>query len=214
MGPGRAAVDDTTVHPTFALVALNIVVAVLGVVGVIVAVTSFTAEAHDVTDGHHDPLTATGIGSAIDTSFGSIFVEQVETLDGLSAEQLGGMTHGIADYVAQTDAKVSIAVLLANRSKHAVEVSPGDYAVFVEGTAEPIPPSSSTIQTLTLQPGSSVDVTVTFVVPRTGAELSMAYADVDGELIVVPVGSVDQVPQDIPTDGHGTVTDDGHDHEH
>ena len=205
-----ARIDKTSAPVSFGLLALDVVVVVFVIVGFIVATLTLTTGGR--TTAHEDDAVRSNVGAAVDTSFGSIFVEHVETLEGLSEEQLGGMTHGIADLVEQNQSKVTIAVLLANRSTHPIAVETGDYAIFVDGVADPIPPSTSTIQPLTLAPGSSVDVTITFVVPRTGAEISLGYADPDGPAIVLPVGRVDQAPLDISNDHNATVADDGHDH--
>jgi hypothetical protein len=202
----------------FALFGVITVAGVFAIVGVIVALMTFTTT--DAGDAHHhdDEAQSVGTGEAIDTSFGSIVVENVDMLDGLTDEELGGMSHGIADYVAEDRALVSVAVLIVNESGHPVRVAPGDFALFADGSSEPIAPTSSTIQPLTLQPESSVDSTVTFAVPRSGAEVSFGYADPDGSVVLVPAGQLDQAPPDSPTDHHSTASDDdhddGHDHDH
>jgi hypothetical protein len=177
--------------PVPAVVALVAAVAALALAGAWVAITAFTA-------GHDDAglPPAAFVGQRIATSYGSVTVEHVEDIGGLTSEDLGGVTHGIQNLVLSDSAQVEVSVLFANESGSSVQVSPAQFRLIVEGTAAPVEPTGSTIRPLQLQSGASLEAGITFVVPQTGAQLSVAYTDPAGNLITVPAGKLGQAPPD------------------
>jgi hypothetical protein len=174
-----------------AVVALVAVVAALALGGAWLAITAFTA-------GHDDAglPPAAFVGERIATSFGSMTVEHVEDIGGLTSSDLGGVTHGIQNLVLSDSAQVEVSVLFANESTSAVQVSPAQFRLVVQGAADPVEPSGSTIRPLLLQPGASLEAGLTFVVPQTGAQMSVTYADPGGASISVPAGTLGQAPPD------------------
>ena len=177
--------------PVPAVVALVAVVAALALAGAWLAITAFTA-------GHGDaglPL-STFVGERIATSYGSMTVEHVEDIGGLTPDDLGGVTHGIQNLVLSDSAQVEVSVLFANESGTPVQVSPAQFRLVVEGTATPVEPTGSTIRPLLLQAGASLEASMTFVVPQTGAQLSVTYADPGGAQVSVPAGKLGQAPPD------------------
>ena len=174
------------------------VVAVLAMVGTLVAIGTFTA-AHDEALSPH----AASVGERISTSYGSITVQHVTTIGGLTSQELGGMTHGISNLVLSDGAQVEVSVLLANQSDRTVRVTPSQFSLSVDGATELAAPSQSSIKPVTLNAGASVEATLTFVVPQSGARMSVVYRDPGGAGIIVPAGQLDTAP---------TVADDGHSH--
>ena len=174
-----------------AVVALVAVVAALALGGAWLAITAFTA-------GHDDAglPPATFVGERITTSYGSITVVHIEDIGGLTPGDLAGVTHGIQNLVLSDSAQVEVSVLFANESGSAVQVSPAQFRLAVEGTANPVEPTGSTIRPLLLQPGASLEAGMTFVVPQTGAQMSVTYADPAGPSISVPAGKLGQAPPD------------------
>ena len=180
-----------------AVVALVAVVAALALGGAWLAITAFTA-AHD--DAGLPP--AAFVGARIATSYGSMTVVHVDNIGGLTPNDLGGVTHGIQNLVLSDSAQVEVSVLFANESTNAVRVSPAQFRLIVEGVAEPVEPTGSTIRPLLLQPGASLEAALTFVVPQTGAQMSVTYADPGGASISVPAGKLGQAPPDSGGEHH------------
>jgi hypothetical protein len=182
-----------------ALLAIANVVALLAIVGFFAGlVTLLPARAASVPDA--GPI----VGDSLPTSYGTITVQHVETIDGLTMQDLGGMSHGIADLVQTDETQILVSVLVVNDSDDPVFVEPGQFALFVEGSTDPLVPTSSTIKPLTLQPGASVEASVVFVAPLSGAEISVGYSDPGGPVLVVPAGGLDQAPARVATDDHAT----------
>lgn len=204
-----ARLQNRTRYPV-ELITLFIVTG-LAMVGTLIAIDTFTA-------AHHEALPhSASIGEPIATSFGSITIARVETLGGLTSQELGGMTHGIQNVVLSDGAQVEVSVLLANRSDGTVRVTPSQFYLTVEGATEPALPSESSIKPVTLRAGASVEATLTFVVPQSGARMSVGYADPGGARITVPAGKLGQAPI-VADDGHGhedgqAHDDDGHTHD-
>ena len=182
--------------PVPAVAVLVAVVVALALTGAWFAITAFTA-------GHDDAglSPATFVGERITTSYGSITVEHVEDIGGLTPGDLGGVTHGIQNLVLSDSAQVEVSVLFANETGSSVEVTPAQFRLVVEGKADPVEPTGSTIRPLQLAPGASLEAGLTFVVKQTGARLSVTYADPGGVLITVPAGQLGQAPPDVGT-GH------------
>ncbi|HSP27377.1 MAG TPA: hypothetical protein VLN74_02425 [Ilumatobacteraceae bacterium] len=182
-----------------ALLAVANVVALLAAAGFVAAyVALFPAQGASVSGA------GPGVGDTVATSYGTITVQHVETIDGLTTQELGGMSHGIADLVQTDEAQVLVSVLLANASDDPIFVEPGQFALLVEGSTDALVPTSSTVKPLELQPGASVEASVIFVAPLSGAAISIGYSDPTGSVVVIPAGGLDQAPVGDTTDDHAT----------
>jgi hypothetical protein len=185
-----------------ALLAIANVVVLLAAVGFFAACVALFPARNEPGSGAES-----GVGEAAATSYGAITVQHVETIDGLTAQDLGGMSHGIADLVETDEAQVLVSVLAVNDSDDPVVVEPGQFALFVDGSTEALVPTSSTVKPLELQPGASVEASVIFVAPLSGAAISLGYADPDGSVVVIPAGGLGQAPAGVPTPTHSHATD-------
>ena len=184
-----------------ALLVLVGAVMALALVGGMFALQAFAGGGEDTL---HEGAAA--IGEPIDTSFGSITVERAQTIDGLTAKDMSnGMSHGIQSLVQPDEAQVAVAVYLVNEGGRALAVDAGQFRLVVEGRADAVIPTGTTIQPIQLQPGSGVRGTLAFVVPLDGARTSVVYLDPGGPSITIPVGRLDEAPADAP--GHPDDTD-------
>jgi hypothetical protein len=180
-----------------ALLAIANVVALLAVAGFFAGIVALLpARTASVSDA--GPI----VGDSLPTSYGTITVQHVETIDGLTTQDLGGMSHGIADLVETDETQILASVLVVNDSDDPVVVEPGQFALFVEGSTDPLLPTSSTIKPLTLQPGASVEASVIFVAPLSGAAISVGYSDPGGPVVVVPAGGLNRAPATVDTHDH------------
>jgi hypothetical protein len=183
-----ATLDLQAQHHSGIGLALTGVVLAIAVAGGALAVAAFTG-GHDDADHEH----GAAIGEAIPTSYGSITFEHVATIGGLTPEELGGVTHGIQNLVLTGQAQVEVAVLVTNTSDHRINVVPDQFNLAVDGVQGPVPMAGSTITPMRLAPGGSVEATLTFVVPQSGAPMTVSYADPGGGTVSLPAGQLDLV---------------------
>ncbi|MFL5680202.1 MAG: hypothetical protein ACJ77B_06340 [Chloroflexota bacterium] len=155
---------------------LGLIVA-LAVAGAVVAVQGFTRPTHQAANG------------VISTTFGSIALTDFRKLDGLTADDLNGMTHGVGGLVGANQVELRVGLRIANASDHAVKVDPAEFTLTLPGAKSPLPPATTTFDRLTLLPGSTVDATLAFVAaPSTGAAL-LTYS-ASGETSSIEAGQV------------------------
>jgi hypothetical protein len=182
-------VSTTTSPPRIAAALLAVVViAALAVAGGWLALLALGASS-----GHGG--LAAAVGDEISTSFGTLTVERANTLDGLTAQDLGGVTHGINGLVLSDSAQEEVSVLLTNTGGSSVRVDPDQFRLVVSETGKALAPAGSTVRPMTLDPGASLGASLTFVVPRTGAEMSVRYTDPgNAAQVSVALGRLDQAP--------------------
>jgi hypothetical protein len=133
-----------------------------------------------------------GAPRTVDTSFGSMTVNGVDILDGLSAKDLGGMTHGISGLVLSDKAQAQVLVTLTNTSKQPLAYDPDLFRLREGADGQPIAPIGSSPGSGTIPTGTSIDLLLDFVVSRTGADLFFDFADPGAAApVVVPVGTTD-----------------------
>jgi hypothetical protein len=187
----RSATNTSPARRWTRLAAALLVVAVgaLAVAGTWQAIVTLASSSHGAHAGQ------VGVGQQSATAFGSMTVETIDILDGLTAEDLGGMTHGIQNFVAADLAQVEIAVRFDNTSGDAVRVDPGQFELAVAGSPAAVTSTGAAVRPLSLPAGAGVDVTLTYIVPRAGGEMNLHYTDpLTTSQIDIPVGRVDQVP--------------------
>lgn len=121
------------------------------------------------------------LGQPVRTSFGSLTAAEAELNDGLSSEDLGGMSHGVSSLVKTGSAQVNVVVTLANTSSHAVRINAGQFAMLsgpgATPVGKPVKVTGTTLQAGMLSAGASVDARVTFVTPTDGSALWLRYAE-------------------------------------
>jgi hypothetical protein len=144
-----------------------------------------------------------GAGARAATTFGSIAISAVETVDGLSAADLGGMTHGVSGLVPATQAEVLVGIVITNASDRRVRIDPAAFGLVVDG-ADPLPASGGTLIPVGLSPGADLEARIAFVVPRTAATATLRYADPGGGSVALAAGQIvtGPAPNPAPEDGH------------
>lgn len=183
----------------FVLVAFVAFVLALAMAGAVVAILALAA-GHD-----EDAHSGVALGQPIATSFGTVTVSSSETLGGLTSGDLGGVTHGIQNLVLSDKAQVEVFVAFTNTSGSSVLVEPAQFRLLVQGTADPVVPTGSTMEPLRLKSGASVEAGITFVVPQSGAPMTVAYQDPGASAdaaITVPIGVLGQAPAADPGHTH------------
>jgi hypothetical protein len=173
--------------PPIALIALILVITLLALNGVEMAIAAFRS-------GAGEPP-APAVGEPITTSYGTMTVVLAETIGGLTAEELGGMVHGVGNLVLSDSAQVEVAVSLTNDSPRAIRVSAAQFRLLVAGSTRMVEPTGTTIETTRLAAGASIEAAFTFVVPQGGEALTLSYTDPGtNSVLAVPIGALGVAP--------------------
>jgi hypothetical protein len=118
-----------------------------------------------------------GTAQDIPTSFGVVAVEHAEKINGTTAKQLGGNTHGIAGFVAPNKVQVQASVTLTNLLDEPIAYDPRQFRLLVGKDRKPVKSVKSNMRPGTLQPDASIDGRLIFVAPRTGSRLWIEFTD-------------------------------------
>ena len=132
----------------------------------------------------------TEVVSSVDTANGVVALAGYELLDGPTAEELGGVTHGIGGYVDSEHALVRVHLTLTGNGSR---MSPEAFTLLQpDGTVQP--PDASTIPAEELLDGGFVDSSLSFVVPRTSGAYTLQVRD--GDIVTgLLLGDVDAPPR-------------------
>lgn len=128
-----------------------------------------------------DPATpGLATGQHIRTSFGSLTVDEAQIFNGLSSEDLGGMSHGVSSLVSSGKAQVTVVVTLT-AEKAAVAVGGGQFALLTgrgdTPTSAPTRVVGTTFPAGQLGRRASVDGRISFVTTTDGSRLWLQYTD-------------------------------------
>jgi hypothetical protein len=118
-----------------------------------------------------------GTSQDIPTSFGVVAVEHAEKINGTTAKQVGGNTHGISGFVAPNKVQIEASVTLTNLLAKPVAYDPRQFRLLVGEKRKPVTEVKSNLTPGTLQPDAAVDGRLSFVAPRTGAKLWIEFTD-------------------------------------
>jgi len=156
---------------------------------------------------------AYAVGRDAPTSFGSIAVQDIALVDGLSAAELGGMTHGIQRLVPQDQVEVQVSLLLSNATARSVDYAfarqfrlvsaAGFEATLLAGSADPDG---------SLPGHSSLATVLRFMAPRAvDDDLFLEFRDPGQARVVrIPVGTSVSPNNRAPPGGVETIQDHTH----
>ena len=117
-----------------------------------------------------------GVGQDVPTTFGVVAVESVEKVKGLTAKNLGGMTH-IQGVVRAGKMQENVSVTMTNLTTAPIHYSPTQFRLLVGDRKQPVSEVRASIVPGTLQPDAAVDGRLSFVVPATGQRLWLGFDD-------------------------------------
>jgi Domain of unknown function (DUF4352) len=125
-----------------------------------------------------------GLGQAVRTSFGSLTATEALVNNGLSSEDLGGMSHGVSNLVSTGSSEVNIVVALHNNGSRPIGVDATQFRLLVGSASSPaaksIKATVTTLQAGRLPAGSTLEARVTFVTPSDGSKFWLQFTDPDG----------------------------------
>jgi hypothetical protein len=148
-------------------------VVALAVVGAVLAVGILRGPSEPVAAVPSGPFT---VGQDVPTSFGAMAVEFVEKIDGLTAKDVAGATHGVSGFVPKGQAQVQAAIALTNLSGEVVPYDPRMFRLLVGEKGKPLSEVQATFRPGTLQPAAAVKGQLKFVVPA-DSKVVLAFDD-------------------------------------
>jgi len=124
-----------------------------------------------------------GLGVPTATSFGSVEVESVAQILGLTPQKLAGVTHGIHSLVKADQMQVQLVLALRNRGASTVPYDPARFQlalVRADKKTRTYPSVSTSVRTGELTARSAMETTIAFVIPRfnpKGTRLALRYRE-------------------------------------
>jgi hypothetical protein len=163
----------------------------LGLIGVVVAVRTLAAGGEGTlaavakssagssqSIAGISPRLARLLGHEYRTSFGVVAVTDVEAINGLTAKELAGVTHGIQNLVKSGEGQIQVGFELSNTQRYPIPYNATkQFRLRLGNKGSVIPPSAGTIRSGELQPGAAIDATLAFVVPKAAKSLVLQFRD-------------------------------------
>jgi hypothetical protein len=187
-----------TRHVRAALTVLAGAVVVLAVVGLGVTVSALRSA------GRADSSAVLGVGSVVRTSFGRMWVSDVQRVspnhDDMGDMDMTGGNMGINDLVPMGSMAVRTTLTFANDKDEQVHVGADQFRLLrltKDGTKTVEPVRTSLVAAETLRPNSELEAEVTFVVPEDATPLRLSYRDPARHVTrIIDLGGT------VPTDPH------------
>jgi hypothetical protein len=145
------------------------------------------------------------INDPVPTSFGTVGVEFVRSVDGLTHRALSGATHGVSGLVDEDHAQIQTAVSLTNDLNKPIDFTTKQFRLLViaGGKTTAQAPSSGDLPNTRVLPHAGIQGHLSFVVPRSGARLQLEFADPgSAKPIVIELGNAAFGPQPDTSHSH------------
>ncbi len=123
----------------------------------------------------HKPIFA--LGDRAPLSFGALQVIDSRVAAGLTNQQLGGMSHGISGLIDARTAQLQVTIEMTNSTYVAAPWTAADFRVEGARTGREFAAVGGTKESGTLAPGSSLDFSLNYVVPRNGDHYTLRVRD-------------------------------------
>jgi hypothetical protein len=120
---------------------------------------------------------AVPVGQSIGTSFGSLSLDYVEHIKGLSDEDMGGAMPSMPGMVHADSEEVIAYVTYTNTTRRPVVVRPENFRLITDTSDDPVLGAGSPLGTGDVQPGSTLQTSFRFVIPRDQAHIWLEYRD-------------------------------------
>lgn len=119
------------------------------------------------------------VGDVVDTSFGSVTVQQLRQVDGVTHRALNGSTHGVKDLVDAGHAKIQVDLTLVNGSEHPFRYSADQFRLRIQRNGRSMfeKATGGDLPGTTVLPGSGVGGHLDFTIPRVSADLAVVFRD-------------------------------------
>lgn len=197
MGPSTDRPVRAARRIRVALAALASAIVVLAVVGLGITVTALRSA------GRAESNAPLGVGTVVSTSYGRMWVNDVQRTDGTSHDDMGtdmGGNMGINDFVPPGSVAVRASMTFVNTKEKTVHIGPDQFRLLrltKDGTKTVEPVRSTLVAAGDLPPKSQLEAQVTFVLPADGAPLRLSYRDPARHVTrIIDLGRTDVAPAD------------------
>jgi hypothetical protein len=137
-----------------------------------------------------------GTGQDVPTSFGVVSVEYAEKINGTTAKQTGGQTHGISGFVPADKVQVQASVTLTNLLDQPTAYDPRQFRLLVGKDRKPVNEVRANIKPGALQPDAAIDARLSFIAPRNGDKLWIEFTDPGrAKPILIDLGRTGRTPE-------------------
>jgi hypothetical protein len=145
------------------------------------------------------------INDPVPTSFGTVGVEFVRSVDGLTHRALSGATHGVSGLVDEDHAQIQTAVSLTNDLNKPIDFTTKQFRLLVTANGKTTAQASSSgdLPNTRVLPHAGIQGHLSFVVPRSGARLQLEFTD---------PGSAKPIVIELGNAAFGAEPDAGHSH--
>lgn len=133
---------------------------------------------------------------------GSYQVTHAEQVLGLSSSDLAGMSHGISGLVTDDKALIKV-TLVVSAGDSPVSYDTGVLRLVTTGSSGSVSPVGGTLAPGRLRAHARIEGSVSFIVPRNGAQLGLRAL---GDPRVVPLLQVDKAPAGAGSHKHPPLT--------
>ncbi|MCW2506817.1 MAG: hypothetical protein JWO79_5101 [Actinomycetia bacterium] len=202
MAAVTAAPRRTGSVPNLRILLVTLIAMAIAVVGVAygsaLALTIVGPGAGQASGVHH-------INDPVPTSFGTVGVEFVRSVDGLTHRALSGATHGVSGLVDEDHAQIQTAVSLTNDLNKPIDFTTKQFRLLVtaSGKTTAQAASSGDLPNTRVLPHAGIQGHLSFVVPRSGARLQLEFTD---------PGSAKPIVIELGNAAFGAQPDTGHSH--
>lgn len=169
--PRRSAARTTLI----AIVAIAIAVAAYG--ASLIPGALGTERTHTASLGTLENKTVFAIGDTARLSFGALQVMDARVAPGLTNQQLGGVTHGISGLIDARSSQLQVSIALTNSSYAVAHWTAADFRLDAARSGREFAPVGGTDESGKLAPGSSLDLSLNYVVPRNGDHFTLRVRD-------------------------------------
>jgi len=129
------------------------------------------------------------INQNVPISFGSVAVESAERSQGLTAEQLSGVSHGIQNNIGPDQVQVEVIAVLSNTTDAVTTYGPDQFDLVTDTDKQPVQVLNSSFRPGTLAPHSQIEGTLTFITSIEAKKLLLRYTDLaSGQPVVIDLG--------------------------
>jgi hypothetical protein len=117
------------------------------------------------------------VADDVPTSFGAMSVKHAERVDGLTARDLAGMTHGVNGLVREKTSRIQATVTVTNLLDRPVDYAPERFTLRTSAGGSPIKLAGASVKPGSLQPDASIDFRVDFNAPRKAKRFWVDFTD-------------------------------------
>jgi hypothetical protein len=117
------------------------------------------------------------VGEDVPTSFGAMSVQHAERVDGLTARDLAGMTHGVNGLVREKLMRLQASVTVTNLLDRPLRYTPQSFTLRTSKDGAPLKLTAASVKPGILEPDASIDLRIDYTAPKRAKRFWIDFAD-------------------------------------